>query len=400
MAGTVSPPAAETTKRAWLDPADVRVEDLRTHVERGTDTADHPRADAVRHGVPVYRAGDLLAEAATPQGRRAVQAELVHTLLDGPGIAVFAGAFGTAELAPATAEFEAMIAEQRASGRRAGDHFATPGANDRIWNAVEKLALRAPGVFAAYYANPVLALVCEAWLGPGYQVTSQVNVVNPGGAAQSPHRDYHLGFMDADRAARYPAHVHRLSAALTLQGAVAHCDMPAESGPTMYLPGSQTWSHGYLAADRAEVRDYFAARHVQQPLAAGDAVFFNPALIHGAGHNRSAGIRRMANLLQVSSAFGRAMESVDRAATARAVFPALLELRASGVDDELVANAVTAAAEGYAFPTDLDADPPVDGLAPPSPAAVLLRAVREGWDPARLDDVLATQAARRRGTGT
>ncbi|ALE73706.1 phytanoyl-CoA dioxygenase [Pseudonocardia sp. EC080610-09] len=390
-------PWAATRDPAWLDPAEARVEDLRAHVERGTDPAAHPRATTIEQGVPLYRAADLTAEAATPEGRRAVQAELVHTLLDGPGIAVFTGAFAAAELGPATSAFDAMIAEQRASGAVAGDHFAKPGANDRIWNAVEKLALRAPEVFTAYYANPLTALVCEAWLGPGYQVTSQVNVVNPGGAAQNPHRDYHLGFMDAAGAARYPAHVHRLSPALTLQGAVAHCDMPVESGPTMYLPGSQTYPHGYLVAGRPEFREYFADAHVQLPLAAGDAVFFNPALIHGAGHNRSAGVRRMANLLQVSSAFGRAMESADRAAMARAVFPALRRMHTGGAPDELVAHAVSAAAEGYAFPTDLDADPPVDGLAPPSPAAVLLRAVREGWDADRLDDVLAGQTARRRG---
>ena len=52
-------------------------------------------------------------------------------------------------------------------------------------------------MFADYYANDVIALISEAWLGPDYQVTSQVNVVNPGGQAQTAHRDYHLGFMDA-----------------------------------------------------------------------------------------------------------------------------------------------------------------------------------------------------------
>ncbi|GLZ56271.1 phytanoyl-CoA dioxygenase family protein [Actinomycetospora sp. NBRC 106378] len=372
----------------WLDPADARVEGLRAHVERGTDPAAHPRARAIRSGVPVYDAADLLAD-----DRRGVQAELVATLLDGAGIVVIAGAFERSVLDAATAEFRAMIAEQRASGAVAGDHFATPGANDRIWNAAEKLALRAPGVFAAYYANPALALVCEAWLGPGYQVTSQVNQVNPGGAAQSPHRDYHLGFMDAAGAARYPAHAHRLSPALTLQGAVAHGDMPVESGPTMYLPGSQTYPHGYLVADREDFRAFFAEHHVQLPLAAGDAVFFNPALLHGAGHNRTADVHRLANLLQVSSAFGRAMESCDRAAMARAVFPALFSLP----DDGSLENAVAATAEGYAFPTDLDADPPVDGLAPPSPAAVLLRAVRERWSVERLDDAIAGQTSRRRG---
>lgn len=33
-------------------------------------------------------------------------------------------------------------------------------------------------------------LICEAWLGPGYSMTSQTNIVNPGGKAQEPHRDY------------------------------------------------------------------------------------------------------------------------------------------------------------------------------------------------------------------
>src|SRR5207302_705685 len=79
---------------------------------------------------------------------------------------------------------EATIAEQKAAGVVGGDHFATPGANDRVWGALDKFALRDPEAFAAYYANDVIALVSEAWLGRGYQITSQVNVVNPGGKAQ------------------------------------------------------------------------------------------------------------------------------------------------------------------------------------------------------------------------
>ncbi|MEI2775035.1 MAG: phytanoyl-CoA dioxygenase family protein [Tetrasphaera sp.] len=59
-------------------------------------------------------------------------------------------------------------------------------------------------------------------------------------------------------------------------------------------------------------------------MAKGDLVWFNPALMHAAGTNVSAGIQRMANLLQVSSAFGRAMESVDRERVVNAIYPALL----------------------------------------------------------------------------
>ena len=99
----------------------------------------------------------------------------------------------------------------------------------------------------------MLALVSEAWLGPGYQVTSQVNVVNPGGAAQVAHRDYHLGFMDLDAVAGLPGARAPLSPVLTLQGAVAHCDMPVETGPTLYLPHSQKYAPGYLAFHRPGV---------------------------------------------------------------------------------------------------------------------------------------------------
>ena len=168
-----------------------------------------------------------------------------------------------------------------------GDHFARPGANDRVWGALDKLAVTDPETFADYYANDVLALVSEAWLGPGYQVTSQVNVVNPGGQAQVAHRDYHLGFMDRDQAQAFPAHVHALSPGLTLQGAVAHVDMPVETGPTLYLPHSQKYPAGYLGYHDAAFTAYFEEHHVQLPLVAGDAVFFNPALFHGAGTNRT-----------------------------------------------------------------------------------------------------------------
>ncbi len=101
-------------------------------------------------------------------------------------------------------------------------------------------------------------------------MTSQVNVVNPGGAAQTAHRDYHLGFMADPQAASFPVHVHRLSPALTLQGAVAHTDMPVETGPTMYLPHSQKYLPGYLAFRRPEFREYFEAHHVQLPLRRAD----------------------------------------------------------------------------------------------------------------------------------
>jgi hypothetical protein len=57
---------------------------------------------------------------------------------------------------------------------------------------------------------------------------------------------------------------------------------------------------------------------------------------------------------------------------------------------------VATAADGYAFPTDLDRDPPVGGLAPPTQADLVHRALAEGWDHPTFRAELAAQAARRR----
>jgi ectoine hydroxylase-related dioxygenase (phytanoyl-CoA dioxygenase family) len=383
--------AAHATHSAWIEEADLRLDDFRAQVLRTADPADYPLASDIRHNVPVYAPSAFVAA-----DRRALQSELIHALADGPGVVIFEGAFGAEVVDRASEAFFAIIDAQRAAGTAAGDHFGEPGANDRIWNAAQKLAFHAPTVFADYYANDALAVVCQAWLGPRYQVTSQVNVVNPGGQQQVPHRDYHLGFVPDDHLAEYPAHLHRTSPVLTLQGAVAHCDMPVDSGPTMLLPFSQRFDGGYLAFNRPEFVEFFAEHHVQVPLAKGDALFFNPALYHGAGSNVSPDIRRIANLLQISSPFGRAMETLDRGAMVRAIYPALLAMKAAGRPERDLLNAVVATAEGYAFPTNLDSDQPIGSLAPPSQVDTVLAALADGLSPEQLDVALRDQDDRRK----
>ena len=378
---------------ARLRTADCDLDEFTRLVNRATTLDDFPLATEVADEVLLYDADRLRDELGAPAGEEVVAAELVRALTDGPGVVVVRGAFpDTGVVDRATHVFDAMMADQRAAGGQVGDHFAKAGANDRVWNALEKLALRDPATFVDYYANDVIALVSRAWLGPAYQVTSQVNVVRPGGQAQDPHRDYHLGFLGNDVVEQYPTHVHTLSPTLTLQGAVAHSDMPVESGPTMYLPYSHQYVPGYLAWRLPEFRTYFAAHHVQLPLSKGDAVFFNPALFHGAGTNVSADIQRVANLLQVSSAFGRAMETVDRDRVTRAVYPELLRRRAA---DTAVDHALAATAEGYPFPTNLDLDQPVGGLTPPSQADVVRQALADGLAPEDLDLLLDGWTGRR-----
>jgi ectoine hydroxylase-related dioxygenase (phytanoyl-CoA dioxygenase family) len=369
---------------------DCRVEDLAAIVAEPTVLADYPLADRVEARVLVYAAASLRAA-----DRRAALEELARALRDGPGVVIIEGAMDSDAVDRASEVFLRIIDEQNAAGRAVGDHFAKPGANDRIWNALEKLAVADPAVFVDYHGNDIIDLVSTAWLGPAYQMTAQVNVVNPGGEAQVPHRDYHLGFMSSAQIEPYPDHVHDLSPVLTLQGAIAHGDTPIETGPTMLLPHSQKYPGGYLIAGREDFAEFTTEHCVQVPFAKGDVIFFNPALIHGAGTNRTADVRRMVNLLQVSSAFGRAMESIDRERVVLAIYPELLARVEQGGDDPRAEVALRSAAEGYPFPTNLDRDPPVGGLAPPSQADVVRQALA---DRRTLDDLrgeLTAHATRR-----
>ena len=378
---------------------DCDLEAFKALVEQPTDPADYPLASRITQGVPTYDAASLShGPSGDLEHRAALRAELTAALVDGPGIVLLEGAVPPDAADRASSVFRDLIAAQHAQGGLAGDHFAKPGANDRVWNALEKLAVADPDAFIDYHRSDAVALACEAWLGPRYQLTEQVNVVNPGGEAQHPHRDYHMGFLTDDEAEQFPRHAHRLSPLLTLQGAIAHCDMGTETGPTMYLPHSHKYELGYLAWRRPEFIEYFSQHRVQLALRTGDAVFFSPAMFHAAGHNRTTDVHRIANLLQISSAFGRATEAVDRARMVNAVYPSLRSRLSSGLDRAAAANVVAACAEGYAFPTNLDRDQPVDGLAPPSQADLMNRALDEDWPGEQLRQELELHGERHRSS--
>lgn len=383
--------SGNTSTPAYYSLGDCRVADFATIVEQPVDLGDFPLADRIDQGVVVYDSRSLRSRISEAPGRLEVQAELVRVLSEGPGVLVLSGAFGDdGVLDAATDVFRGIIEAEKAAGTAAGDHFATPGANDRVWNALEKFAVADPDAFLRYYANDMLALICEAWLGPRYQVTSQLNQVNPGGKAQSPHRDYHLGFQTMQSAQAFPRHIHQMSAMLTLQGAVAHVDMPMETGPTFLIPNSQKYGPGYIASHLPEFQEYSNERAVQVPLGRGDAIFFNPALFHGAGENVSDDVRRLGNLLQISSAFGRAMESIDRARMIRAIYPSLVKWKASGASEADLQNVIAASAEGYAFPGDLDSHPPSGSEPPPAQSDLVAIALSEEWPPSRLATELAS----------
>ncbi|NWD81104.1 phytanoyl-CoA dioxygenase family protein [Pseudomonas reactans] len=350
----------------------VRLADFSELCAQQVNPEDYPLCAQVLNNVPIYQAQTLRSA-----DRVTAMNELHRLFRDGPGVMVVRRAYEDLEVVDRHSQvFEAIFANEAAQGV-AADHFAKAGSNGRIWNSLQKAALESPASFVEYYANPLLGLIAEAWLGPSYQVTAQVNVVHPGGQAQQPHRDYHLGFQTNDVVERFPLPLHLLSQYLTLQGAVAHSDMPLETGPTQLLPFSQQYNLGYLAWRRPEFIDYFQQHAVQLPLNKGDLLFFNPALFHAAGTNRTPDRQRMANLLQISSAFGKPMEALDRDRMMLAVYPALLDNPA--LNAQAVEAVIACTADGYSFPTNLDTDPPLKGLAPQTGQQLMQQALDERW---------------------
>ena len=379
----------------WVTNTGDLLSELKSHVEVKTQLRDYKFASAIEQNVLVYDCERLSERIFDREARREVMAELCRALLIGPGIVALKNMYPDTSIVDRVSKvFWQIIDEQHSRGEAKGDYYAKPGSNDRVWNVQEKLSLRDPEAFVDYYANDFMSLIATSWLGPAYQITTQVNVVNPGGEAQQPHRDYHLGFFTDEAAMDYPTHVHKLSPVLTLQGAVAHTDMPRETGPTMFLPHSQKMESGYVAWRNPDIRKYFADNFSQLPLAKGDGAFFNPAVFHAAGTNRTTDIKRMANLTQIGSAFGRTLESVNRQQMSISIFPVLQQRRSAMWSDVDIKNVIAACSEGYPFPTNLDRDSPLKRLAPQSQADLVWKALCDGESVDQLKKTLNDLAER------
>lgn len=383
--------------------------------EQQSHADEYPLAQQISSNVPIYQGADLLTAVQQQQAQQ-YQREFAKVLDTGPGVLVIKNAYtDSAVLDEMDQVFEQLLTGQSTSP--ASDHFAKAGANGRVWNVFEKSAKENPRAFINYYKNPILALMAQAWLGPHYQMTAQLNIVYPGGTAQQPHRDYHLGFQENSEVNRYPIHIQKMSRYLTLQGGIAHTDMPVTTGPTQLLPFSQQFASGYLAWRDPQFIDYFGQHSIQLPLNRGDAIFFNPALFHAAGDNRSQHQPRSVNLLQISSAFSKPMETVDLYQLNQILYPELQQLFGKTQHQEIKNNErqntednnrtsplallqleaiLTASCDSYSFPSNLDTDPPLGSMAPQTAKQLTYQALQQNWDKHAFQRALLQHQARRK----
>ena len=343
----------KTNQQVYFNQSDIDYDDLAKICSQKTLQEDYPFADSVSNNVVIYDANYLETFIGDSENELRLKTELHQVLEGGPGVFVIRNLYRHDAIDQSNNIFEKIVESE---GNTSNDHFAS-GTNTRIWNAFQKVALEDPEAFISYYSNNLLKLVAESWCGPNSQMTAQVNIVRPGGEMQKPHRDYHLGFQENQIVELFPISAHRLSNYLTLQGGVAHTDMPLASGPTMVLPYSQQYELGYLAWRDNACTDFFNDNAVQNQMNKGDGIFFNPALLHGAGSNTTKDFHRIGNLLQISSPFGKTMERIDYLKIINRIYPLLLEHSINKtLSEKLIENVLVCATDGYAFPTNLDND--------------------------------------------
>ena len=339
--------------QVYFSDSDIDYDELISICSQETIEANYPLSNSISNNVVIYDAKDFRSFVGNIEEEIKLKTEMHHVLESGPGVFVVRNLYNEDVIDESNAIFEKIVKNESNSSN---DHFAA-GTNTRIWNSFQKVAMENQEAFINYYSNDLVKIIAESWCGPNSQMTAQVNIVRPGGEMQKPHRDYHLGFQENEVVEKFPISIHRLSNYLTLQGGVAHTDMPLETGPTVVLPYSQQYDLGYLTWRDTKFADFFNKYSVQNSMSKGDGIFFNPAIFHAAGANITNNFHRIGNLLQISSAFGKTMEHIDYIKIITHIYPSLLDhIKNKTLSERLIENVLICATDGYAFPTNLDSD--------------------------------------------
>ena len=164
----------------YYNPDDCNLSDFREILDQDLAVESVPNAAEIENNIPIYDIKALHKVFQSKELRIELMAEWAWVLRESSGAIVLRGAYqDTSAIDEATELYQKIIASEKLNSGGGADHFATAGANDRIWNSLQKLCETSPDVFLRYFANVPIQTACEAWLGPNYQMTAQVNLGTP-----------------------------------------------------------------------------------------------------------------------------------------------------------------------------------------------------------------------------
>ena len=110
--------------------------------------ASVPYASEVKKNIPIYDISALQNVIANDKLKRELMAEWAWVLRESAGAIVLRNAYqDTSPIDEATKLYEQIISNEKQKSGGGADHFAAAGANDRIWNSLQKLCESSPDVF-------------------------------------------------------------------------------------------------------------------------------------------------------------------------------------------------------------------------------------------------------------
>ena len=126
-------------------PSNVENEDFQNFeklVNIETTQADAPLAMEIKKNIPIY-SGQLVRDRANSfEGKQELLTEWTSVFESGAGIIAVSNAIeSTSVIDIATTNFEEIINSEKLNGN-VSDHFAKPGANDRVWNSLQKHCMK------------------------------------------------------------------------------------------------------------------------------------------------------------------------------------------------------------------------------------------------------------------
>lgn len=270
--------------------------------------------------------------------------EINNTLVNGCGILVIKDVIPINVITETNKLIDNILSRQIIPNN---DHFSN---NLRIWNFFEKFCIQSPELFINYFKNPVFNLIFQSYMGPKYNVSSQINIVEPGSKSQIFHRDYHLGLMNYEEIKKYPLNIHKSSKNLTLQCLIAHSNINKFNGSTKLIPYSQNIENGYLDIKNDKTIKKCEENYIQLNLNVGDILFFNPAVYHAAGSNKTYH-NRIGNIIQINSAFSIPMEAYNNNLIKKIVSNSIKRLNLSQVEINGLEEMIF---DKYEYPKKLD----------------------------------------------
>jgi hypothetical protein len=86
-------PVTARTNRVWYTEAACDIDDFARTIAQTAELSDYPHARAIEKNVVIYDAAAVIEATGTPDGRKAILAEICDIFARGPGVAVFKAAY-------------------------------------------------------------------------------------------------------------------------------------------------------------------------------------------------------------------------------------------------------------------------------------------------------------------